>query len=465
MTDTAFPRSVHIMAIGGAAMSAIAQVLVARGSRVTGCDVRTSPNTDRLALQRIPLVAGPAPELLAGADMVIASAAIRPDEPELVGARARGIETLTRAEAVGRLLTGYRTLAVAGTHGKTTTSALCAFMLTEAGFDPFFLIGGDVRNLDANARAGAGPWAVVEADEYADAFLGYRAHIAVLLNVEEDHLNYFGSLERIRASFRRYLAGVPADGAIIACADNAEVIALVADRGAEPAVAASVSTYGLEPGAEWGARDLAVNDLGGSSFTVTRSGRDYGHFETRLPGEHNVLNAVAAVAAGTAVGVPLATQQYALREFLGAGLRFELVGDARGVTLIEDYAHHPTEVAALLKAARGRYPVRRIVILFQPHTYSRTAYVFDKFTRCFETADACFIMATDGDRERPDEGRTSEDLVAHVTSPSPVFVTDFDDMAAKLGAFLRPDDVLLLVGAGNIKKAGPIMLAELQRGA
>lgn len=456
---TQFPANVHIMAAGGAAMSAIARVLHSRGVTVTGCDVRTSPNVEQLQALGIPVTtSGHSPDHLAGVEMLLWSAANRQDEPELVAAREQGIPALIRGDAVGLLLEGYRILAVAGTHGKTTTSSMCTHILAEAGYDPFFLVGGEVRNLGTSARAGSGEWAVIEADEFADAFLAYNPEVGVILNVEEDHLNYFGSLERIRQSFRRFAANTT--GTVVVCGDDAEARAAVSGDG--PAIGAALTYYGTGD-VEWRATGIAANQTGGSDFELSRRGERLGGVATRIPGEHNVLNATAAIAATVAAGVPFATARDAIGGFLGAGLRFERVGEARGILIIEDYAHHPTEVAALLRAGRQQFPDRRLVILFQPHTYSRTAYVFDKFTRCFEGADAAFLMATDGDRERPDEGRTTEDLVAHVTSPAPVYVVDFDDMVRKLGGFLEPGDVLFIVGAGNIKKAGPIMLEALQR--
>ncbi len=462
MSDAAFPECVHIMAIGGAHMSAIAQILHARGHQVSGCDARPSPNTERLESLGVPVAMGHAPEHLAGTQMLIVSAAIREGEDELVTARRSGLPVLTRAQAVGQLMEGKIGVAIAGTHGKTTTTSLVTFILAKAGLDPEYLVGGDVRNLGSNAGAGSGRHVVVEADEYADAFLEYRPAIAVLLNVEEDHLNYFGSLERIRASFRHYLANVAADGVAIVCADDAQAASLVADPTAEPPIRARIERYGLRGGADWGATEITPNELGGSSFTVTKGGRVFGAFRTQLPGSHNVLNAIAGVAAGHAVSVELRVLQSALEEFLGAGRRFQAVGEAQGITIIDDYAHHPTEVAALLKAARGRFPGRRIVILFQPHTYSRTAYMFDAFTRCFEDADLCLILATDGDRETAEAGRTSLELVEKVTTPRPLYLESFEEMRQRVPPLLQAGDVLFTVGAGEVKKAGGILLAELQ---
>lgn len=462
-----FPERVHIMAAGGTHMSAIAQVLHARGHRVSGCDVGTSSYTDRLRRLGVPVTIGHSPEHLEGSEMLVVSAAIRDTEPELIRATKVGLPVLTRAQAVGCLMADKRGVTVAGTHGKTTTSALCTFILSRAGLDPEFMIGGDARNLGSNAGPGTGPHVVVEADEYADAFLHYRPQVAVLLNVEPDHLDYFGSMEHIRSSFRRYLANVPKGGMAIVCADDPEAAALIARRADEPVIKATIERYGLRGGdVDWSAHGLKPNEMGGFSFVATRHGRELAAFDTRVPGEHNVLNSLAGIAVGSFFHIPIPVLKVALAEFRGVVRRFEMVGEARGVLVVDDFAHHPTEVAALLKAARTHFPGRRLVILFQPHTYTRTAYLFDAFTRCFEAADACFILETYGARETPEEGRlmgrSAQELAKNVTHPIAVYLAGLECLQ-RLTTFLDSGDMLLTVGAGDVHRAGPLILGELRR--
>ncbi len=382
------------------------------------------------------------------------------DNPEIVEAQRRGIPVIKRAEMVARLMEGRYSIAVAGTHGKTTTSGLIAHMLVEAKLDPTYLIGGEVRSLGTNAAPGAGKYIVVEADEYDRAFLSYTPDVAVVTNIEPDHLDIYGTVEEMTAAFAQFMASAPIDGHVIACADSPRVRQTVAAGGIE---ARDVQTYGIDGPADWRASGVIQHESG-QSFDVGREGRPFGTFTIALPGRHNVSNALAGIAAGSTIGIATGVMQAALASYRGAQRRFEYVGDAAGVTVMDDYAHHPTEVrVGTIAAARERFPGRRLVVLFQPHTFTRTAYLIDEWKTCFEGADALYITHTYAARETQDAGLSGADLAAAVTSPHAIYVDAFDDAADRIAADLREGDVFFTVGAGDVDSVGPMVLERLRR--
>lgn len=462
----ALPRRVHLVGIGGMHMSAIAQVLLSAGVWVSGSDLQDTDLTRRLAALGATVHHGHAAAHVGDAELVVVTAAAKPDNPEVVEARRRGIPVISRAEMVARLTAGRTTIAVAGTHGKTTTSSLIAFLLARAGKAPGYLLGGESLDLGGNAAAGSGPAMVVEADEYARAFLAYRPHVAVVTNIEPDHLDYYGSPTALTDAFRQFLRRVEPGGRIIACADSAPLAALTA----EP-LPATVERYRVLPatpaggpsanGADWLALDEGPDGSGGRSFVVLRWGQRVGRFTISRPGRHNVANALAAIAAGAALGLTTEEMRTALPHFRGARRRFELVGEARGVTVMDDYAHHPTEIRATLAAAREHFPGRRLVVLFQPHTYSRTQYLFDEFRLCFADADALFILETYAARETPAAGLGATDLARAVTMPPARYVDSIKAAVKSLKKMVRSGDVVFTMGAGDVNAAGPALLRAL----
>ncbi len=457
------PKRVHLVGVGGAHMSAIARILLARGHQVSGSDLKRSPVID--ALQSLGLAAyeGHDAAHVGDAQLVVATSAAHEDNPELAEARRRGIPVLKRAEMVARLMEGRTSVAVAGTHGKTTTTGLVAYMLVRAGLAPTYLVGGDVRDLGSNAAPGEGPHIVVEADEYDSAFLNYRPDIAIVTNIEPDHLEYFGSFERLVDEFAQFMAAVPEGGCLIACVDSAPVAELVASAGAQahPFRVKRIETYGLRSSAMWSARALEPNEDGGFDFRVVREETELGLFRTRIPGEHNVSNALAAIIAGVALGLAPDRIRDAVAEYRGVHRRFEIVGEAAGVTVVDDFAHHPTEVRATVAAARLRFPGRRIVAIFQPHTYTRTRYLLDGFRACFADVDRLFVLETYAARERPDEGLTGRDLAHAISDPVATYVATFEEAAERIAAELRPGDVLMTIGAGDVDRVGPMVLERL----
>ena len=455
----AIPRRVHLVGAGGVHLSAIGQILLARGHIVTGSDLARSDYSERLQGAGATVYHGHAPSNLGRAEIVVATAAASSDNPELQAASERGVQVLSRAEMVQWLLTGRRVLAVAGSHGKTTGTALLAQMTVRGGLDPLVLLGGDSPGLGGNARDGAGEHAVVEADEYAEAFLEYEPEIAIINNVEADHLDYYGSEERLRAAFAAFAERVRPDGLLLVGADSE-----AADEigHARRAAGARVERFGFAQGVEWRAEQLRANDLGGLDATVLLEGVELGRLSLRVPGRHNVLNALAALAAAMRAGVDFKRAALAASEFDGTRRRFELHGEAGGVTLVDDYAHHPTEVRATLAAARLRYPGRRLVGCFQPHTYSRSAYLLDGFRDCFEALDALFIAPTYAAREEPDRGLDAAGLAAEITSPPARYVTSIEEGAALIADALGPGDVFMTIGAGDIDALLPLLRERLE---
>jgi UDP-N-acetylmuramate--alanine ligase len=479
------PAAIHLVGIGGMHMSAIAQILLRNGRRVTGSDQMPSSLTEKLRGMGADVRYGHATDHIGEVDLVVATAALKADNPELLEAQRRGIPVISRAAMVARLMEGRIGVCVAGTHGKTTTSSMIAWMLREAGRDPSFLLGGESVDLGTNAWAGDGDEIVVEADEYARAFLEYRPAIAVITNVEFDHLEYYGSIEAYEDAFRQFMQRVPADGVIIACGDGRRLPALAMERYAAPieiyrllrqsdrtiaspdeqriqTPTAAAPPFKDPPEPAWWAIDTGIGNTGGNAMEVFHAGDYLGRFTLAVPGEHMAENALGAIAAGYRLGIPVDVMQPALASFRGARRRFEFVGEAQGITAIDDFAHHPTEIRVNITAARARYPGRRLVLLFQPHTYSRTSYLFDQFTECFKEADRLFVLETYASRESPEAGLAAEDLANAVKSPPCDYVRTAEDAADRLLAELRSGDVLVTMGAGDVDRVGRAVIEALR---
>ena len=451
------PGHVHFMGMGGIGMSAIAQVLMASGTVVSGCDLRASELTDRMRARGAVFFERHSPEHMRDVTLLVYSSAVPADHPELVEAQRRGIETIKRAEMLARLFNGRRSIAVAGTHGKTTTSTLIGFLLERAGYDPTLLLGGESVDLGSNARLGAGDLVVAEADEFDGSFLRLKPYLAVLTNIEADHLDFYGSYDRLFAAFIRFLASVSPEGRIVACLDDPAVASAVGQRD----IRAIIDRYGLHPDAAWRAIDVELVGAT-SSFRAEHNGVSLGTFEILLPGLHNVRNALAAIATVVPMGVDQATLREGLAVFRGAKRRFEIKGELGGVLVIDDYGHHPTEVAATLAAARGRLSGRRIVCVFQPHTYSRTKNLLDEFAACFHDADELVVTEIYAAREKDTLGVSSADLVSRVKQPAASLIPSLEEAANYLSAQLGPGDVLVTMGAGDVYRVGEMVLARLK---
>lgn len=449
---------VHLVGIGGIGMSGIARVLLEEGYRVSGSDLRVSPLTEALVGLGGTVYEGHAAKNIAGADLVVFSSAVPPHNPEVVAAQESGIPVVNRAQILGQLMKGRYGVAVAGTHGKTTTSAMIALILDRAGLDPTIIVGGVIPELGSNAKAGKGKYIVLEADEYQRTFLGFSPSVAVVTNIEMDHPDYFRDLEDIYQAYLEFVRLVPPEGEIFLCSDDA-----MAQRLQEEPYLAEITTYGLGPRARWRAADLAANAAGGSNFRVLASSRPRGEFSLRIPGRHNVRNGLAALAVADYLGIDLMEAGKTLAQFRGVERRFEVKGEAAGVIVIDDYAHHPSEIKATLAAARERYPERRVWAVFQPHTYSRTKALLSDFAASFGDADQVVVTDIYPARESDDLGINSQELVAAMNHQGVHYIGALSDVVVMLCQQLRGGNLLITLGAGDIYQVGEEILARLKR--
>lgn len=457
MSDIRGP--VHLIGIGGVHMSAIAQLLRERGVEVSGSDLRPSPMIDRVAALGARVAYGhAAANVPPDTALVVTTAAAADDNPELVEARRRGLPILLRAEMVAKLMDGKRVVAVAGAHGKTTTSSLIALILVRAGREPMYLLGGESLDLGGHAAWGHGDICVVEADEYKRAFHEYTPDIAVITNVEPDHLDYFGTDQAYREAFVEFGKRVRPGGVILACADDPGARWVSDVLGDDPL---RHETYGTEGVRFWMARDITLSDRG-VDFEVTRGGTAVGRLHATVPGEHFVRNALAAAAVALHLDVPFEVIRESVSSFRGARRRFERTGEAGGVLVMDDYAHHPTEVRATIAAARRAFPERRLIGVYQPHTYSRISYLWDEWLTCWHGLDALVVLETYAAREAPLPGRSAADLAANISGVPAIYAKDFDDAAAKARDLAHPGDVVFTIGAGDVLEVGPKLLELLQ---
>ena len=445
-------RKAHLVGICGVSMCPLAEVLQSMGLSVQGSDMNESETARRLRALGIPVAVGHNAEHLGRCDFVVRTAAAPDSNPEIAGAIARGIPVYERAEAWGAIMRRYpNALCVSGTHGKTTTTSMCTHIFMAARKDPTVMIGGTLPLLNGAYRVGQGDTVIAESCEYRDSFLYFCPTVAVILNVEEDHLDYFQNLERIQASFRRFAELVPADtGWVVANADNASAMRTVAglDR--------RVFTFGLTEPADCTASNL-TKDKGAQVFDIVIHGQVYAHARLHVYGEHNVSNALAAASAAYVLGIPGGAVEEGLETFTGAGRRFQKKGTFHGADIYDDYAHHPDEIRAVLSAAR-QLGYGRIVVAFQPHTYSRTIKLFDRFVEALKEADAVILAEIYAAREENVYGVSSADLCAKI--PGSVYCSTLEETAARLREIVQPGDLVLTVGAGDIYRAGEALLKE-----
>jgi len=437
-------------------LSAIAKVLHERGEAVSGSDQAPSPYAQALETLGIPVAYGHAAANVAGARLVLVSSAVAADNPEVVAARQAGIPVLRREQYFGELTAGYRTVAVAGTHGKSTTTAMIAWILDQAGRDPSFIIGGVATDLGTNAHAGKGIEFVVEADEYDRAFLGLSPSVAVVTNIEHDHPDCYPTPDDFRAAFDAF--GAQVQDLLIICGDD-PVAASLAPSGVRRV------TYGLHSPADWRATDLRSSSEGGSTFTAWRHDLRLGTVTLTQPGEHNVSNGLAALAAADHLGIPFAASSHALASFHGVGRRFEVLGEVDGVTVIDDYAHHPSEIRATLQAARQRYPQADVWAVFQPHTFSRTRTLMDGFAHAFGDADHVLVTDIFAAREQPDGITSGKGLVQAMDHPHARFVPGLEEALRVLAVEVRPGSVVVTLSAGDANRVGKDLLAHRRAGA
>jgi UDP-N-acetylmuramate--alanine ligase len=447
-------RRIHVVGIGGSGLSAIARVLHERGELVTGSDQSANALTEALVRDGVPVVIGHRAENVAGADLVLVTSAARDDNPELVAARQAGIPVRRRENFLEELTAGLRTIAVAGTHGKTTTSSLIAWILRCAGRQPGYVLGGTSPDLAGNAAAGGGTLFVIEADEYDHAFLGLRPTIGVVTNVEYDHPDLFATRAEYRQAFEAFVELVRER--LIVCLEDPAAAGLGrADLVKE--------TYGLSGAADWYAEEIRPNPAGGCDFLAFHGGESLGLLRTRLPGRHNVLNTLAALAAVVDFDVDPTDLRRALTEFRGVQRRFTVAGEAGEVTVVDDYAHHPSEVRATLEAVAERFPGRQVWAVFQPHTYSRLRALAPDFAKAFDRADHVVVTGVFASREQPLAGIDGAWLAGQIDHRDVRSAEELAEAARLVLEALRPPAVVVTMSAGDGNRVGDMVLEALRR--
>jgi UDP-N-acetylmuramate--alanine ligase len=447
----------HIVGIGGMGMSAVARLLLARGDQVSGSDTGSWPLAEALAADGAKVARSFDESNVRGADVLIRSSAYGDSNPEVAAARAAGIAVWKRDDAWRELARGRRVVAVSGTHGKSTTTALAWTALRAGGLDPSLICGAVLRDLGTNAYAGKGDVLVVEADEYDRAFLALTPEIGVVTNIEHDHVDVFPTRADVEEAFSSFAAGVVPGGWLVACADDPGA-ARLAERRAQDLPGRQIATYGLAPESAYRVVDL-LQESGGVSFHLSGPFAVPIPVALRLAGAHNARNAAGALAAADALGVPAAAAAKSFAAFAGTERRLEELGTAGGIAVIDDYAHHPTEIRASIDAVRPR-AAGRIIVLFQPHTPSRLNAFFDEFVDALRTSDICLIAETfESARESPDAKGGARALASRAGG---VYVSNVDEAARALAERARPGDLVLVLGAGNIRPAG-VRLLELLR--
>ncbi|MCU1436692.1 MAG: UDP-N-acetylmuramate--alanine ligase [Pseudarthrobacter sp.] len=442
---------VHFIGIGGVGMSAVARIMVARGVSVSGSDAKDLPVMAELAAAGARIAVGYAASNVGDAQTVVAGSAIRADNPELMAAREAGLPVLHRSEALAATMGNDVVVTVAGTHGKSTTTSMITVLLQGAGLDPSFAIGANVPALGVNAAHGTAGIFVAEADESDGSFLNYRPKIAVVTNVEPDHLDHYGTAEAVYESFDRFTELLPADGVLIACADDDGALALAGRTKARGNT--RVVLYGTSDRA-----DLVLHDDRPGRVEISSAAGRFA-LPLQVPGRHNALNAAAAVAVALELGVDAETAARALGHFSGTSRRFELKGEARGVRVFDDYAHHPTEVRAALTAARSVAAGHSVHVLFQPHLFSRTREFAGEFANALNLADTALVLDIYPAREDPIPGVTSQLITEHLAPGGRLVAAD--DAVAALVAAARPGDIILTVGAGDVTGFGPHIVQAL----
>jgi UDP-N-acetylmuramate--alanine ligase len=450
-------RRLHFVGAGGVGMSGLAEILLlSTPLEISGCDVQRSENTDRLARLGARVAMGHDASHVREADLLVISSAVAESNPEVLAARAAGIPVIRRAEMLGEIMRLKQGIAVAGTHGKTTTTSMTGLVLTEAGFDPTIVVGGQVRILGTGARLGKGDFLVAEADEFDRSFLELTPVVAVITNIEADHLDTYRDLDEIVDAFTAFAGRVAFYGAVIGCADDAGVARVL------PRVKRRVVTYGESEGANLRARGIRP-DPQGTTFEVWEGERWLlGTVRLPIPGRHNVSNALAAVAVGRELSIPFPKIAAALATFSGVVRRFETKGERGGVRVVDDYAHHPTEITATLSAARQVYPERRLVALFQPHLFSRTRDFAAEFGRSLCGSDVAVVTDVYASREKPIPGVTGKLVQRAATEqghPKAIYVAEKERVVGVLEEVLQPGDLLLTLGAGDVVRFGEQFLA------
>ena len=449
-------RNIHLVGIGGCGMSAIAKIMHEMGYKVSGSDLKEGANTIRLKDLGIKVFIGHDGSQARDADILVYSSAVAADNPELKEAEAKGIRIIKRAEMLAWIMMqSRRRIAVAGTHGKTTTTAMIAKVLDMAQLDPTYLIGCDMDYLESNARRGSGEYIVAEADESDSSFLFYSPTIEIITNIEADHMEHFGSLAELLATFKKFAERLSPDGFIVVDGtdqNNRQLMEKVKRR---------FVTYGFDPALDYSAKAMTFENFN-SRYLLMQKKKEIGEVELSVPGWQNVLNSLAVFAVGFELGLEFSQIANALRTFSGARRRFSVVGEQDGVLIIDDYAHHPTEIRATLEAARAGWKGRRIIAVFQPHRYTRTLLLKDKFADAFDDADLAIITDIYAASENPIPGVSGKTIADLLDQDKTIYIPKKEQIAEQLAKDVRAGDIILTLGAGDIYTVGKEILARLK---
>ena len=451
-------KHIHFVGIGGIGMSGIAEVLLNLGYKVSGSDMRESDTTERLGKLGGEIFVGHRAENIASPHVVVISSAVKDDNVEVIAAREKQIPVIPRAEMLAELMRLKYGVAIAGAHGKTTTTSMVATVLAAGGIDPTVVIGGKLNSIGTNAKLGQGEFLVAEADESDGSFLKLSPTIAVVTNIDAEHLDYYKDIDEIKAVFLEFINKVPFYGVSVLCLDQPHIQALI------PSIRKRYLTYGMSTQDDYQARDIAHRALG-SSFTVLHHDADLGQFELAVPGVHNICNSLAAIAVARELDIELEVIRKAIKEFSGVQRRFTIKGEARGITVVDDYGHHPTEVRATLAAAAAGMK-RRVVVVFQPHRYSRTKHLLEEFFTAFNQADKLVLMDIYAAGEKPVFGVTGQDVYEGIKKyghKDVSYVPDREQLVGHLAGALREGDLMITLGAGDVWKIGEQVLERLKK--
>jgi UDP-N-acetylmuramate--alanine ligase len=451
-------EKIHFVGIGGIGMSGIAEVLLNLGYKVSGSDLRESDTTERLRGLGGEISIGHAAENLTNVDVVVTSTAVQSDNPEVIEAKRRMVPVIPRAEMLAELMRMKYGIAIAGTHGKTTTTSMVATVLTHAGIDPTIVIGGKLNTLGSNAKLGQGKFLVAEADESDGSFLTLSPTIAVVTNIDADHLDFYtGGLEQIKDTFVSFINKVPFYGLAVLCQEDRNINEII------PRIKKRFMTYGLSSQADLRATHVKLDGFQ-TSFTAHYKGYRLGEISFKMPGAHNVLNALACTAVALELDVPFDKIQEGFAQFGGVGRRFTVKGEKNGIMVVDDYGHHPAEIRATLGAARNGWPERRLVVAFQPHRYSRTKELFNEFVTCFYDADVLVLTDIYAASEQPIPGVTAERLAEETRRHGQrdvSYIADRNDLPEHLAGIVKEGDIVITLGAGNIWQAGEELVKKL----
>lgn len=446
-------KHIHLIGIGGISMSAIAEILLTHGYKITGSDLSDSNLVHKLRSKGAEIFIGHSTNNVKTPDLIVYSAAIKENNPERIEGKKQGVPEIDRAEMLGQIMKKYnKSIAVSGSHGKTTTTSLISLLMEYSGLDPTILVGGELDEIGGNIKIGESQHFITEACEYVESFLKFNPFLAIILNIDEDHLDYFENLAHIKRSFEKFALGIPESGFLVANWDDENVKDICKN------LKCNLLTYSINNAGDFKAKDITFSKEGLPSFYVEYLNETYGPFKLSIPGKHNVYNALAAISTLTALGVEINTLLEHVFKYKGIHRRFDMLGEVKAAKIIDDYAHHPAEIKATLEAATN-YPHNRIWCVFQPHTYTRTKTLLDDFSKSFTLADQVIITDIYAAREQDMGEVTSLDLVNKINDFSKVhYISGFDNITEYIYDKLEPNDIVLTMGAGDIYKVGQMLV-------